>query len=93
MAAQRYYRTPQAVDAIQYDGDNLAELDEWIDPGYFDFNPDIPANSDGRASVLTTEHSVWQSLYPGNWVISWGDDEYAVLTDDQFQATYSQDGA
>lgn len=74
----RYRRIPLEVAAVQWLGENAAELEGFLG-AHFDRDPES-----GDAAVLTTRHSVWEPLILGDWVLIAPGARIEVLRSDEF---------
>ncbi|MFD9072847.1 hypothetical protein [Streptomyces lasiicapitis] len=90
----RYRRRPTPVLAVQWTGDNGAELRKFA---AFRFaiigdNEDVEVDDiDATARLLETAHGEWAPLVPGDWVIRCRG-VYAAVREADFAKDYELDG-
>jgi len=90
----RWRKKPVEIDAIQWTGDNLAELEEFCGTGYFEAVPpeDRDPDPDMTAQVYDKLHGTWVHVYDGQWVIRGIQGEHYPVAADVFAATYEPAG-
>lgn len=86
-----YRKKPVVVQAIQWTGQNAADIDTFT-AGRFNVlteadraNCDDP---DATAEILDTLHSTWVLTQTGDWIICGVSGEFYPCRDDVFAATY-----
>lgn len=89
----RYRKRPIVVDAIQWTGDNLWEVQEFAGGGTYFWNLDpVDAGDDPEmtAEVYDKLHSTWVGVYTGQWIIRGIQGELYPCADDVFAETYEE---
>lgn len=80
MSAPQKYRTTFVVDAVQWTGSNLAEIDGFIDDGEDTTPTDGPIFLDTDAGE--------QVVHVGDWITRDGDGILAAVAGSVFASTY-----
>ena len=90
----RYRKKPVEVEAVRWTGGNLAEVQAFCDPGYFDAVPpeDRDPDPDMTAQVYDKLHGTWVHVHDGQWVIRGIQGELYPCAADVFAATYEPAG-
>jgi len=100
MAAQKFRKRPVEIEAIEWTGDNEAEIQDWIawpganGPGSRFFNaldPEDRENCDdleATAEVLDKLHSTWVLVFTGQWIIRGVKGELYPIAADVLAETY-----
>jgi hypothetical protein len=64
---------PRGIEAVQWTGENEAELTAFAGPGNFGVLDDEDrancGDPEATAEVLDSRHSTWELLYVGDWVV------------------------
>ena len=70
LIAHRYRKRPIVIEAVQWTGENLADLRLWTG-GNFDFIDPEDRTDDGDATgqVFVDANGVWIPVEPGEWII------------------------
>lgn len=83
MAVVRAVKRPVQVAALQWTGDNYAEVWKWMTPdGASHFAPIF----DNRLTIHTLEGTM--AVNPGDWIVRGVKGEYYPVRDDIFRETY-----
>lgn len=89
MPEARFRKRPVEVAAIQWTGENEAEIRSWCGPNLFgSLGPAIHRDADVTAEVLDTLHGSWINMRTGDWVVRGIRGEFYAITDDVLRATY-----
>jgi hypothetical protein len=90
----RYRKKPVIVDAVQWTGDNAAELATFAGK-YFDVVDvqDRGDDPDKTAQVFDYLHSMWITMYNDQWVIRGVHGEFYPCDPAVFEQTYEAAGA
>lgn len=81
LAGRLYQKKPVTVEAVQYDGDNLADVVQWISDQH-----GTPKVVDGVLKILTLEGAMVANV--GDYVIKGVQGELYPCKPDIFAATY-----
>lgn len=88
-----FRKKPVEVQAVQWLGDNAAELALFTSNLFDVLDPEDRANCDdpeATAQVLDRLHSTWVLVYDGDWIIRGIQGEFYPCRRDVFEATYEQ---
>lgn len=91
MTVRQFRKRPVVVSAIQWTGDNEAQVREFTGGNFEAVDPDDRANSDdpeNTAAVLDSLHSSWIGLRTGDWVVRGPRGEFYAIKDDVLRETY-----
>ena len=87
--ARRFRKKPVEIEAMQWTGDNLAEIVEWagdkfdaLDEEYRDEDPEA------TAQIFDELHSTWVLVYDGHWIIKGLKGEFYPCNAEVFEETY-----
>lgn len=86
-----YRKRPVVVQAIQWTGQNAADIDTFTGGRFVALDAEDRANCDdpdATAQVLDTLHSTWVLTQTGDWIIRGVSGEFYPCRDDVFTATY-----
>jgi len=83
--ARRFTRLPLEVAAVQWTGSNPQEMTALLG-NHFDMH-----DADD-VEVLTTKHSSWTPIEPGNWAVLGPGGSVSVMDDADFTATFAEVG-
>ena len=80
------------IEAIQFDGDNFAELTQWTDGR---FRKGKMSNSDGTESAFVAQvyddlHQTWINVAPGQWIVRGAKGEFYPCDDETFHWKYEE---
>ncbi len=87
----KYRRKPQTIDAIQWTGDNEAELDVFTNGDFQPLDATDRANCDdpeATGEILDRLHSTWVLVQTGDWIIRGIKGEFYPCRDEVFRDTY-----
>lgn len=85
----RFRKRPVEVEAIQWTGDNEAELDAFTCGQFQALDPeDRSDDPDMTGSVFDKLHSTWVGVYTGQWVIKGVKGEFYPIAPDVLAETY-----
>lgn len=91
MAVQRFRKRPVVIEAIQWAGDNEAEIRDFAH-GQFEAltaeDREAAADPAATAQVFDSLHSTWVLVYPGDWIIKGVVRECYPCRDSVFLETY-----
>lgn len=90
LAMTRWRKRPVVIEAVQWTGSNLSEVEAFCDPGYFGaVAPEDRAEDPERtAEVYDRLHGTWVGVYDGQWVIRGVQGELYPIAPDVLAATY-----
>lgn len=89
MTAHRYRKKPVTITAVQWTGDNAAEISEWTIGRFHEVDPeDRTEDPEITAAVLDVLHSTWIGVKTGQWVLRGVQGEFYPCDDEVFAATY-----
>ncbi len=80
MSVYKYVKKPIPVDAIQYDGKNVAEIDSWMKDGFLRLLPS------GARYIKTLEGDM--KVSKGDYIICGVEGEYYPCKKKIFEKTY-----
>ncbi len=66
--AEKYCTRTEIVTAARWTGDNVGELVK-LAGEYFEVLDSEDYEDDFTAQVFTAQHSIWEGLAPGDWVV------------------------
>lgn len=86
----KYRKKPVVVDAVQFNGDNFAEIDEELDgPNFFPVDKeDRTDDPEVMAEVYDELHSTWVGVKQNQWIIRGVKGEFYPCDPEVFEATY-----
>jgi hypothetical protein len=83
-----YRHRPDECEAVQWTDANAAELEAFAGSRFMTIDPeDRTDDPDATAAILSSPHSTWALLLPGDWVIRRGD-SLTLLPNDEFTDLY-----
>lgn len=89
MAVFRFRKRPIEVEAVQWTGDNEAELGAFTDDQFETVDPENRGDDpDQTATVFDTLHSTWVRVYTGQWVIKGVKGEFYPIAEAVLAETY-----
>lgn len=92
MTIRTYRKKPVEIEAVQFTGDNEAEVQALTGADYFNvLDADDRMHSDDpemTAQVFDVLHSTWVGVYDGQWIIRGVKGEVYPCAADVFTATY-----
>lgn len=85
----KYRKKPVVIDAVQFTGQNVTELRDFVgSPNFATFEDDDESGI--VAGVWDRLHSTWVGVKTGQWIIRGVQGETYPCADDVFRATYEQ---
>lgn len=88
MTPKKFRKMPVEIEAVQWDGDNAAELTEWTGGAFSEIDPeDRGDNPDATAELYVDANGVRLGIEQGEWVIRDARGFYPCKPD-IFEATY-----
>jgi hypothetical protein len=87
----RVRKRPVEVDAVQWTGANVAEVEAFAGPNFQTFTPDNPYadDPDATAAVRDDLHGgTWVPMYDGDWVVRGVRGEMYPVRAEVFTETY-----
>lgn len=93
---KKYRSIPTVIEAIQYTGDNVKELEEWGQGKIAFIEPeDRGDDPDCDLSVMDDLHSTWINVYQNQWIIKGTKGEFYPCDPEVFAQKYKEvdDGA
>ena len=90
--SQTFRRRPAEVQALQWTGDNAAELEKFAGPD-FDVVDQPDDNPEATAAIREGVHGTWELLYTGDWVIRDAEGRLAPVRAADFDAAYERQQA
>lgn len=82
----KFRKKPVVIEAIQFDGDNWAEISQWAHRDLLPENNSIILRGLAGLEVRTLEGTM--SAYKGDWIIKGVKGEFYPCKPDIFTATY-----
>ena len=91
-APARFRKKPVEIEAIQWTGNNLADVQAFTGPAHFGAVPpeDRDPDPDMTAEVYDKLHSTWVHVYDGQWIIRGVKGELYPVAADVFAETYDR---
>lgn len=81
-------------EAVQWTGDNEADLIKFTDHSFYAIDPeDRDDDPDATGSVCTSEGGAWVAIHPGTWITKDATGRIATISAEDFDATYEQEAA
>lgn len=77
----KYRKKPVVIDAVQFTGDNMEEVDQLLDGQHGFYGPPNP-----KVVIVTLEGTMLAD--PGDWIIKGIQGEFYPCKDEIFRATY-----
>jgi len=91
MAVKRFRTKIVEIEAIQFDGENYAELQKWTDDKFFHVVEDDRGDDpDIRAEVFDVLHSTWIGVKVGQWIVRGAKGEFYPCDDETFHWKYEE---
>lgn len=88
-----YRKKPVEVQAIQWTGDNAADLESFAGSAFEVLDQPSGDDPDATASILASQHSTWVLVYTGDWIIRELDGNgFYPCRSDIFDATFEPAG-
>jgi len=84
-AVQKFRKKPIDVEAVQWTGTNLPELQEFTD---LQFSELEKALGEMTAEVFDKLHDTWVRLRTGDWILKGTQGEFYPCAKDVFETTY-----
>ncbi len=87
----RFRKKPVEVEAVQWTGNNEADLATFTDNRFAALSAEDRANCDdlaATAQVFDVLHSTWVLVQTGDWIIRGVSGEFYPCRDEVFQQTY-----
>ena len=92
MSARKFRKKPVVIEAVQWTGDNAAEVHELTGVDYFapieDGFTHESDNPDVTATVLDVLHDTWVGVKTGQWVIKGVKGEFYPIDEQVLADTY-----
>jgi hypothetical protein len=91
----KYRKKPVVIEAVQFDGNNIEELQEFCmvnAPSFFQAVDEEDRDDDPEitAQVWDKLHSTWVGVKDGQWIIKGIQGEFYPCDPDVFEATYEK---
>lgn len=88
-SVRRFRKNPIEVEAMQWTGDNDAELIAFTGGNFQAIDPeDRGDDPDATGQVYDKLHSTWVLVYPGQWVVKGVKGEFYPIAEDVLAETY-----
>jgi hypothetical protein len=87
----KFRKKPVVIEAVQWTGDNVAEVNYLAASHFTVLDEQDRANCDdpeATAQVFDVLHSTWVLVYDGDWIIQGIQGEHYPCRPDVFAATY-----
>lgn len=85
----RFRKRPVEVEAVQWTGDNEAELVAFAGSLFHAVDPeDRSDDPDQTAAIMDTLHNTWMRVYDGQWIVKGVKGEFYVIAPDVLAETY-----
>lgn len=91
-----YVTRARSVQAVQWTGENEAEVQKLTGTDFYALDEEDRANCDdpeATATLLESEHSTWVLVYTGRWIVREADGALCVLDQHAFEHVYQAAGA
>lgn len=86
-----YLRLPQRYQAVQWRGDNHAEVIALAGHAFQGVDEeDAAEDPDMTAALLAGPHNTWTPMYDGDWVLRAADGQLTRRTAEQFAAEFER---
>ncbi len=86
---QQFRKIPVTVAAIQWTGDNEAEIQALTGKAnFYPVGPEDREDPDQTATVYDKLHSTWVNVYTGQWIVRGVRGEFYPLADEVRTETY-----
>lgn len=84
-------KKPVTVQAVQWTGDNEAELTAFAGDLFHAVDPDDRGDDpDQTAAIMDTLHNTWVRVYTGQWIIKGTKGEFYPITPEVLAETYER---
>lgn len=91
MAVQKFRTKIVEIEAVRFDGENYAELQEWTNDQFFHVvEEDRDEDPDIRGEVWDFLHSTWIGVKPGQWIVRGAKGEFYPCDDETFHWKYEE---
>ena len=91
MPVQRFRTKIVEIDAMQFDGENYAELQEWTDDKFFHVvKDDRRDDPECIAEVFDVLHSTWIGVKKGQWIVRGALGEFYPCDNETFHWKYEE---
>lgn len=85
---QKYRKKPVVIEAVQWTGDNFADLRAFTGERRFRMVNNLRPDAPFSAQVYDELHSTWVGVAKGQWVIRGVNGEFYPIAPDVLAATY-----
>lgn len=89
-APPRFITRTNAVNAVRWMGDNEAEITALVGTDFYAVHPDDREDPEASGALLASEHSAWEDVYPGVWIVRDGYGRVRQLGAEEFARTYQE---
>lgn len=87
---KKYRKNPVIIEAVQFDGDNVKEIDEFCGGNFHIIEPeDSDDDPDVIAEIFDYLHSTWVGVKKYQWIIKGSEDEFYPCDTEVFDKIYS----
>jgi len=90
MAVQKFKTKIVEIEAIKFDGENYAELQEWTNDKFFHVVKEDRLDPDIIAEVWDFLHSTWIGVRRGQWIVKGARGEFYPCDDETFHWKYEE---
>lgn len=88
---KKYRSVPTEVEAVQYTGDNIKQLEDWSGNKVQFIEPeDRSDDPDADLSVFDETHNTWILVYQGQWIIKGTKGEFYPCDNEVFEQKYEE---
>ena len=85
---RRFRKKPVEVTAVQWTGDNEAEVRALAGEHFHAVDPEDRGDDPDQTAALLDEHSAWVEVYDGQWIVKGVRGEFYPITSEVLAETY-----
>lgn len=91
MVPKKYRSVPTVIEAVQYTGDNIKQLEDWSGNKVSFIEPeDRSDDPDCDLQVFDETHNTWILVYTGQWIIKGTKGEFYPCDAEVFAQKYEE---
>jgi hypothetical protein len=88
VTAQKFRKRPIDVEAVQWTGDNLADVQKFTDLQFAELADEQKRGGPMTAEVFDKLHATWVKLRTGDWILKGTQGEFYPCAKAVFESTY-----